>query len=51
MTKSFLIKLENFSGEFIEIDQSIDLQSKSMDWFLHDRDLHHNRINKIQTPM
>ena len=26
-------------------NQAIDLQSKSMDWFLYDRDLHHERVN------
>ena len=26
-------------------NQSIDLQSKSMGWFLHDRDLRHERVN------
>ena len=26
-------------------NQSIDLQSKSMDWFLYDRKLHHERNN------
>ena len=25
-------------------NQSFDLQSKSMDWFLYDRDLHHERV-------
>ena len=25
-------------------NQSIDLQSKSMDWFLYDNDLHHERV-------
>ena len=28
-------------------NQSIDLQSKSMDWFLYDRDLYHERLNMI----
>ena len=28
-------------------NQSIDLQSKSMDWFLSDRDLRHERINAL----
>ena len=27
-------------------NQSIDLQSKSMDWFLYDRDLRHEKVNK-----
>ena len=26
-------------------NQSIDFQSNSMDWFLYDRDLHHERVN------
>ena len=26
--------------------QSIDLQSKSVDWFLYDRELRHERVNK-----
>ena len=26
--------------------QSIDSQSKSMDWFLYDRDLHHERVRQ-----
>ena len=29
-------------------NQPIDLQSKSMDWFLYDRDLRHERV-KIQS--
>ena len=28
-------------------NQSTDLQSKSMDWFLNDRDIRHERANKI----
>ena len=28
-------------------NQSIDLQSKSMDWFLHDNDLRHERVKLI----
>ena len=27
-------------------NQSIDLPSKSMDWFLYDRDLRHERVNE-----
>ena len=27
-------------------NQSTDLQSKSMDWFLYDNDLRHERVNK-----
>ena len=30
-------------------NQSIDLQSKSMDWFLYDRDLRCERVNSLQT--
>ena len=26
-------------------NQSIDLQCKSMDWFLYDRDLRHEKVN------
>ena len=25
-------------------NQSINLESKSMDWFLYDRDLHHEKV-------
>ena len=28
-------------------NQSIDLQSKSMDWFLYDKDLRHERLNSF----
>ena len=28
-------------------NQSIDLQSKSMDWFLYDNGLHHERVNYL----
>ena len=28
-------------------NQSIDLQIKSMDWFLCDRDLRHERVNRM----
>ena len=28
-------------------NQSIDLQSKSMDWFLYDRDLCHERVKRL----
>ena len=27
-------------------NQSIDLQSESMDWFLHDRDLRHEKVKQ-----
>ena len=30
------------------IEHSIDLQSKSWDWFLHDRDLRHERLKVMQ---
>ena len=29
------------------INQSTDLQSKSMEWFLYDRDLRRNKLNDI----
>ena len=29
-------------------NQSIDLQSKSMGWFLYDRDLRHERVKYLQ---
>ena len=32
-------------------NQSIDLQSKSMDWFLYDNDLRHERVNWINWPI
>ena len=35
------------SPYYIETNQSIDLQSKSMDWFLYDRDLRHERVNAL----
>ena len=28
-------------------NQSIDLQSKSVDWFLYDNGLRHERVNKV----
>ena len=28
-------------------NQSIDLQSKSVDWFLYDNSLRHERVNKV----
>ena len=28
-------------------NQSIDLQTNSMDWFLYDRDLHHERVKVL----
>ena len=28
-------------------NQSIDLQSKSMDWFLYDNGLRHERVNRL----
>ena len=43
----FLIKLQaSFMTGFLSCrNQSINWQSKSMDWFLHDRDLCHKRLN------
>ena len=29
-------------------NESIDLQNKSMDWFLYDKDLRHERVNKCE---
>ena len=29
-------------------NQSIDLQNKSIDWFLYDRDLRHERLKDIE---
>ena len=29
-------------------NQSIDLHSKSMDWFLYDQDLCHERVNRCK---
>ena len=28
-------------------NQSIDLVCKSMDWFLYDKDLHHERVKNV----
>ena len=28
-------------------NHSIDLHSKSMDWFLYDRDLHYERVKEL----
>ena len=33
----------------IETSPSIDLHSKSMDWFLHDKDLRHERVKLTGT--
>ena len=32
-------------------NQSIDLHSKSMDWFLYDRDLRHERVDELRLPL
>ena len=32
------------TGPLLYGNQSIDLQSKSMDWFLYNNDLHHERV-------
>ena len=37
-----------FPNSFMtEWNQSIDLQSKLMNWFLYDMDLHHKRVNVL----
>ena len=41
-------RLNSFTTDaFIKKNQSINLQSKSMDWFLYDRNLPHERINAL----
>ena len=35
----------------IETSPLIDLQSKSMDWFLYDRELHHEKVRSISKPL
>ena len=40
-----LMLWENLSSKSASLNQSVDLQSKSMGWFLYDRDLHHERVN------
>ena len=45
---AFLIKFLHANQRFSRrmfTPQSIDFRSKSMDWFLYDRDLHHERVN------
>ena len=37
--------LNSFMKPLSYRNQSIDLDSQSMDWFLHDRDIHHERVN------
>ena len=39
--KSFMMGVRSLSYR----NQSISLQSKSMDWFLYDEDLHRERVN------
>ena len=39
-----MLTFHDESPYYIERNQSIDLQGKSMDWFLYDRDLHHERV-------
>ena len=34
-------------GPDYNTNQSIDLQSNSMEWFLYDRDLHHERVKVL----
>ena len=36
-------KNESYVEEIVCV--KIDLQSKSMDWFLHDKDLRHDKVN------
>ena len=48
--QSCLFPCKNLISSFMGLplscrNQSIDLQSKIMDWFLYDRDLHHERVN------
>ena len=38
-----------FSFNSRSYHMSIDLQNKSLDWFLHDRELHHERVNAFIT--
>ena len=40
--------LINDGGPY-HIETSIDIQSKSVDWFLNDRDLRHERVNQCDT--
>ena len=41
-------RLNSFMTDVLIIkNQSTDLQSKSMDWFLCDRDLRHERVNAL----
>ena len=43
------MRLNSFMTESLSNrNQSIDLQSKSMDWFLYDRDLRHEKVNTRQ---
>ena len=44
-----ILLLNSFMTEAVSYtNQSIDMQSKSMDWFLYDGDLRHERVNSIQ---
>ena len=38
----------SWSRSLLYRNQSTDFQSKSMDWFLYDRSLHHKRVRAIQ---
>ena len=37
----------SWQGSLLYKDQSIDLQNKSMDWFLYDKRLCHERVNAL----
>ena len=44
--KNFIFCFNSFMIEFpLYRNHSIDLQSRSMNWFLYDRDLRHERVN------
>ena len=38
-------RLLSYRNQSIDLRRSIDLQSKSMDWFLYDNGLRHERVN------
>ena len=49
LTKSLWISLTLSRRRFLSYrNKSIDLQSKSMDWFLYDRNLRHERVKPFQ---
>ena len=47
--KSKIEKKANYALQHVRIyrNQSTDLQNKSMDWFLYDKNLHHERVNAL----